>query len=93
MLGNLVAGGGKTLLMGLAPRLVGARRGVLFIEANNIVGHRNLLREAQEHWLVVDPDTFPIYSYEKGFYIPGFDAVFLIAALGVGLVVIARKRR
>jgi len=37
--------------------------------------------------------SFPIYSYEKGFYIPGFDAVFLIAALGVGLVVIANKRK
>jgi len=37
--------------------------------------------------------TFPIYAYEKGFYIPGFDPLFLIAAFGVGLVVLRRKRQ
>ena len=37
--------------------------------------------------------SFPIYAYEKGFYIPGFDPLFLIAALGIGLVVLRRKRQ
>jgi uncharacterized membrane protein len=37
--------------------------------------------------------SFPIYAYEKGFYIPGFDPLFLIAAFGIGLVAIRRKYR
>jgi len=37
--------------------------------------------------------SFPVYAYEKGFYIPGFDALFLITALCIGLVVIRQKRK
>ena len=35
--------------------------------------------------------SFPIYAYEKGFYIPGFDPLFVIAAFGIGLVALRRK--
>ena len=35
--------------------------------------------------------SFPIYAYEKGFYIPGFDPLFLFAAFGIGLVALRRK--
>lgn len=37
--------------------------------------------------------SFPVYAYEKGFYIPGFDPLFLIAAFGIGLVVLRRNRK
>jgi len=36
---------------------------------------------------------FPMYAYEKGFYIPGFDPMFLIMALGIGAVFMARIKR
>jgi hypothetical protein len=37
--------------------------------------------------------SFPVYAYEKGFYIPGFDPLFLVAAFGIGLVVLRRNRK
>jgi len=37
--------------------------------------------------------NYPMYAYEKGFYIPGFDPMFLLVALGMGAILIARKKR
>lgn len=37
--------------------------------------------------------NFPMYAYEKGFYIPGFDPMFLLVALGICAVFVARIKR
>jgi len=47
---------------------------------------------ARDSSLVVN-QQFPMYAYEKGFYIPGFDPTFLILAMGVCAVFVARLKR
>jgi hypothetical protein len=37
--------------------------------------------------------TFPVYAYERGFSVPGFDPIFLIAAFAIGLVVLRKTRQ
>jgi len=47
---------------------------------------------AKEEQTVVT-QSFPLYAYEKGFYIPGFDPIFMIAALAMGAVLLKKKRQ
>lgn len=41
---------------------------------------------------VVIEKEFPLFVYERGAYIPGFDVMFLIIAFAIGLVVIKKRR-
>ncbi len=36
--------------------------------------------------------SFNFYAYERGYYIPGFDPLFIVAAFAIGLVFLRRKR-
>lgn len=47
---------------------------------------------AKEEQAVIT-QSFQLYAYEKGFYIPGFDPIFLIAAMAMGAVILKKRRR
>ena len=47
---------------------------------------------ARDAQLVIS-QQYQMYAYEKGFYIPGFDPMFLIIAMGIGAVFVARIKR
>jgi uncharacterized membrane protein len=58
----------------------------------SIVTVRAISVNARDSQLVVN-QQFPMYAYEKGFYIPGFDPMFLILAMGICAVFVARMKR
>jgi len=58
----------------------------------SIVTVRAISVNARDASLVVN-QAFPMYAYEKGFYIPGFDPMFLVLAMGICAVFVARIKR
>lgn len=46
---------------------------------------------AKEGQLVIT-QSFPLYAYEKGMYIPGFDPLFLIVAIAFGAIMLQRRK-
>lgn len=58
----------------------------------SVINLKAISQNAGDINLVVT-QTFPVYAYERGFYIPGFDAFFLIAAMVIGLVLMRRTRQ
>jgi len=50
-------------------------------------------QNAESSNVVLPPQSFPVYAYERGFSVPGFDPIFLFAALAIGIVFLRKSRQ